>query len=264
MIRRGESWVPTREGNIVAADVAGLKVGYADAARVVGSRGVDSYTKSLLHFEGANNSVAFQDDTGKVWTPNGDAKISTTAPARGLASGYFDGNGDYLTTPDHADFAFGSNNFTMEFCINNDAGSSNCAIFDYEQDSDNYVRASVDPSLLGGKFLFAAAVGGVTKANYFGAPLFTAGVWSHIAFVRSGTSVYLFKDSATIALTTVTAISTNSLITSAANAIIGAEYHAGAYDGHLFKGYLDEFRLSIGIARWTAAGFALGDAYGGT
>ena len=72
----------------------------------------------LLPMTGSNGSTTFSDDSPspKTATANGNAQISTALEAGG--NGYFDGTGDYLSIPDHADFAFGSADFTVEFFIN--------------------------------------------------------------------------------------------------------------------------------------------------
>ena len=63
-------------------------------------------TALLLPFTGANNSTTFTDASPnpKTITPYGNTKISTAQSKWGSGSGYFDGSGDYLTTPDHTDF----------------------------------------------------------------------------------------------------------------------------------------------------------------
>lgn len=54
---------------------------------------------SMLHFDGANNSTTFTDAAGVLtWTRSGNAKISTAQHVFGGASGYFDGDGDYITS----------------------------------------------------------------------------------------------------------------------------------------------------------------------
>ena len=37
----------------------------------------NGFTKSLLHFDGADTSTTFTDESGKVWTPAADAQIDT-------------------------------------------------------------------------------------------------------------------------------------------------------------------------------------------
>ena len=75
----------------------------------------DSYTVALLHFNGADASTTFIDESGKTWTASGNAQIDTAQSKFGGASGLFDGTGDSITTPDHADFDVGSGDFTVDF-----------------------------------------------------------------------------------------------------------------------------------------------------
>lgn len=70
--------------------------------------------KSRLLFGGADGSTTFTDDSGKTWTAFGNAQIDTSL---GDQRGLFDGSGDYITTPDHTDFAFGSGDFSILFTM---------------------------------------------------------------------------------------------------------------------------------------------------
>ena len=78
----------------------------------------DAYTKSLLHFDGTDASTTFTDESGKTWTAHGNAQIDTAQSVFGGASGYFDGSGDYITTPDRADFDFDGQQFTSDEAAN--------------------------------------------------------------------------------------------------------------------------------------------------
>lgn len=69
---------------------------------------------ALLHMDGADGSTTFTDQKGKTWTPRGNAQIDTAQSKFGGASGLFDGTGDSIDTPDHADFNWGSGDFTVE------------------------------------------------------------------------------------------------------------------------------------------------------
>lgn len=71
----------------------------------------------LLQMEGSNGSTTFTDEKGHVFTAYGNAKITTTDPLSGTSSGLFDGNGDYLQTPDAAELEPGAGNFTFEAFI---------------------------------------------------------------------------------------------------------------------------------------------------
>ena len=74
----------------------------------------DSYTKVLLHMNGTDASTTFTDESGKTWTANGNAQIDTASYKFATGSGLFDGGGDYIDTPDNADFNFGSGDFTID------------------------------------------------------------------------------------------------------------------------------------------------------
>ena len=76
----------------------------------------DSYTKALLHFDGADTSTTITDESGKTWTPAGTAQIDT-AQYKWTSSLLLDGNSDYISTPDHDDFNVGSGDFTIDFWV---------------------------------------------------------------------------------------------------------------------------------------------------
>src|SRR6266487_3394688 len=73
----------------------------------------DSYTKSLLHFDGTNSSTTFTDESGKTWTANGNAKIDNSQAEFGGTSGNFDGVVSYLSTGSSSDFSF-TGDFTID------------------------------------------------------------------------------------------------------------------------------------------------------
>jgi hypothetical protein len=70
----------------------------------------------LLGFEGSDGSTTFVDDgaTGHTVTASGNAQIDTAQLKFGASSGLFDGNGDFLTVSDHADWVLGNLPFTIE------------------------------------------------------------------------------------------------------------------------------------------------------
>lgn len=69
---------------------------------------------SLLHFNGAQDSTGFTDETGKVWTPRGNAKITTAQSKFGGASGDFDGVNSAIESAASTDYDFGTGDFTIE------------------------------------------------------------------------------------------------------------------------------------------------------
>ena len=79
--------------------------------------GNDSYAKLLLHADGLNNQNYDNDYSASknALTFVGDAKISTTQSKFGGSSYYFDGTGDYISTPDSADWYFWNWRFYNRF-----------------------------------------------------------------------------------------------------------------------------------------------------
>ena len=74
----------------------------------------DSNTKLLMHMDGANDGTSFPINANKVITPVGDVANTRAEKKVGDSSIYFDGSGDYLTTPASSDFNFGTDAFTIE------------------------------------------------------------------------------------------------------------------------------------------------------
>jgi hypothetical protein len=77
----------------------------------------DSFTRLLLHFDGADAATYFRDHSASAHavTSNGDAQIDVAQSKFGSVSGSFDGTGDYLTAADSSDWDFGTGAFTIEF-----------------------------------------------------------------------------------------------------------------------------------------------------
>ena len=76
----------------------------------------------------------------------------------------------------------------------------------------------------------------------------STGVWYHLAFVRTGASAKIFIDGVSQTLTENTAFGTNDVGNLATPLIIGAYSDNSLY----LNGYIDELRISKGIARWTS------------
>lgn len=93
-----------------------------------GGGGINSFTKLLLHTDGTDGSTTFTDSSlsPKTISVFGNAQVDTAQSKFGGASALFDGTGDYLTGSS-ADFAFGTNDFTIDFWMRRgtQAGTAN-------------------------------------------------------------------------------------------------------------------------------------------
>lgn len=200
-----------------------------------------AHTKVLLHMDGPDASTVFADGSGKVWTPHGNAQVDTAQYKFGGASGYFDGAGDYLSTPNHADFDFGTGNWTVETWIRRNGNSPSDA---------GLLSAS---QVAGGGWLLILRPGNTIECQWnSGAKLQSPGAitdltWTHVAAVRYGNTASLYIAGTSVDTDDCTGDTINS---SALGMVIGRI--VPNYDGYYYKGWIDEVRVSKGIARWTA------------
>ena len=120
-------------------------------------------------------------------------------------------------------------------CGQCDPGGKNIAIsFVLELQSNNTVRGRV---FSGSASIYPVVSSGtITDTN----------TWHHLAFVRDGNTLRLFIDGTADGTADVTDVTIND---SANKLAVG---RSGEYDDLYWNGWIDEFRISKGIARSTA------------
>lgn len=198
----------------------------------------------LLHMDGADGSTTFTDSSSnpKTVTPSGNAKISTAQSKSGGASAYFDGAGSYLVLADSVDWATGAENFTVEFFVYNQNNSGQSFILG-QQHSNYYGPFRIEN--FSGNYNILISSDGHSWAGgtaTFAAPAAT-NVWDHLALVRSGDIYTLYVNGIAKGSRTVGGAIHDS---SAAMFIGGSPYTAD------IDGYIDEVRITKGVARYTA------------
>jgi hypothetical protein len=210
----------------------------------------DSYTKALLHFDGSDESATFTDESGKTWTGAGTAQLDTAQKKFGTASLLLDGDSDYISTPDHADFDVGSGDFTIDFWVRFNAvpGAEDIAIL-YSQRTAATSNDAMTLWYTGlHKWYFSYSTNGTTQINLTGMSTHIPSVntWYHVACVRNGSNLDIYIDGSKQTTKTIS----GTIYNSTATPLIGAT-NAGTPICFL-NGWIDEFRFSKGIARWTA------------
>ena len=166
----------------------------------------------------------------------GNASINTTIKKYGTGSIYLDGTGDYLTIPTSGEFIFGTGDFTVE-----------CWVYPISWPND--VGIVTGPN--SGSFQF----GKVSTTSFLGiasndangwyisdATLPSLNIWTHIAVSRSGTTLRIFVNGV-ISGTPATSNTTNFGI---------INYIGRNAAGTSFNGYIDDLRITKGVARYTA------------
>jgi Concanavalin A-like lectin/glucanases superfamily len=215
--------------------------------------GNDQHTKILLHFDGADGSTTITDSnaggSAHTWTAAGNAQIDTAQAKFGGSSGLFDGVGDYITTPDHADYTLGSGDFTIDFWFNcNAAGGTYEVLFGQADATPTVASKSVFAWRRDTNVIVCFAVVGAVEYGVTGTTQFTNAVntgWHHCAFVRTGNILKMFIDGVQEGGNVAIAGSVNN----SPNAWgVGS---LGEYVTDPWTGWIDAFRLS-NVARWVA------------
>jgi hypothetical protein len=203
---------------------------------------MDQYTVSLLHFE---NGIV--DETGKVWTAINGATISSAQAKIGSSALYLNGTNQYLSTPNSTDFDFGSGDFTIDWWEYRETLSgNNRPVFVRDGSNTSYQAYLIGDGDYHGTDISCSFSSGTSSWNIGALSLGTAilNAWTHYAVVRKGTTFYGFQNG----VLKHTLTSAASLAASNGNPAIG-KYASGQ---NQFSGYIDEFRVSKGIARWTS------------
>lgn len=221
--------------------------------------GRDPYFASvtlLLHGDGTNGSTTIVDNSPspKTSTLAGGVAISTAQYRFNGASIAFDGSGDSLYFAADAGFNFGSGNFCVELFFRPssavDSALVNYLIQNGGTGHDISFGVNYFGSALSGKvrsFIYESA--NQYKVDSTGA--LTLNTWCHIAFQRESNVLYLFIDGVLNDSLTITGVSANDLAAS-------PKLHIGRYfDGteNWADGYIDEVRITKGVARYSISGF---------
>lgn len=214
-----------------------------------GVPGNDSFTKILLHMDGSNGATSFPDvavgSAPHTWTAIGAAAVDATAGK--FSSGAL--KGPYITTPHIADFNLGSGAFTIDFWLNLSGQSgafytlgdvdASGAVFSHYMQINSNGTGTVNVNLASGGGGYALSTG----TNFFATGL------THVAIVRASNS--------TLQLYVNGSLESQRFDLSGAAATSTGSYSIGRRgDYTLFPmpagAIIDEYRLSVGIARWTS------------
>jgi hypothetical protein len=221
--------------------------------------GNDGFARLLMHFDGANGSTSFTDSTSAntnkgAATVIAPAQVSTAQSVFGGASALFDGATAGLTYPDNADWEFGSGNFTIDCWIRPTAfgtGTNGAAIVVHSSaDTVNEWRLFLSDTTGNAQTLaFHQFVNnGAGGSNFVGGPnsAITLNVWQHVAIVRNGDVLTLYRGGINMSQLTLSAgYSFPDIIgTLEIGSIITSTW--------FYTGNIDELRISKGVARWTA------------
>lgn len=200
---------------------------------------------SLLHLNGTNGSTTFTDAKGLTWSPVGTAQISTAQSQFGGASGLFGTTSSKITTAaGQAALQFGAGDFTVEAWVY-PLSTGFRVLFEGPRDAaGTQINRSYQFLIGGGSSSYAIGATGYSVA----APVAPPNTWSHVAFVRSGSNFISFLNGAVVATNAAAGGTINNGVTDFPYTLGGEASVATS-----FNGYIDEFRVTKGVARYTSA-----------
>ena len=220
--------------------------GITPALMSAASPGNDQYTVLLLHFDGPNSSTVMPDSS-----PQQHGNAAVAGGCYLIAGGVIGGaalvnpaNG-YIAFPNSSDWEFGAGDFTVDWweyrnvaagcAVARDLTTTYCPfLLHFGANGEIYMTST------GSNWDIANGAAGL-PAPGFGPATLT--VWNHFAVTRQGNTFRAFKNGVQKSTWT-----SSLAIKSNANPLcIGA-----AQNGQNVNSFMDELRISKGIARWTA------------
>jgi hypothetical protein len=192
-------------------------------------------TSLLLNFEDA---AIF--DYAAVNNVNtiGSADISTSVFKYGTGSLAFDGTSDYLETPNKPELVLAGAPWTVECWVRPDGNYSS-----YNTIFAKRVSGSTTTSYEGFLNITTGVVSFYNGTIYSSSTTLTSDVWSHCAWVYDGTNINIYVNGVSVLSTAVTISEVDTAF------VIGG---ARGYS-EWFYGYIDDFRITKGLARYTSA-----------
>jgi len=200
-----------------------------------------NYTTALITSTGTNNQVnnTFVDSStnSHTITTSGNITQNTFSPYRqGGYSTYFDGTGDNLSIADDATFNFGSGDSTIEMWVYPEITGTFNLITRGTSGYSGFILSSTG--------LLESTNGSSWTVNITFSQAITANSWQHIAVVRNGSTITIYRNGTSIGSSAI-----SGTVTSAAqNLTIGER--AGQTN---FSGYMTDLRLVKGTAVYTSA-----------
>ena len=189
------------------------------------------------------DDTGLTDLKGHTVTLNGNAARSSTQSKFGGYSAYFDGAGDYLSLASNTDFNYGTGDFTIEFWVYVPTWAEQVASSPrlLERGAYNAAVSSIviNFSKSNGYAIFSYGA----TSQYLAIGVLTENSWSHIAVSRASGVTKSFLNGSQVATATIANDFTNT-----ATLTVG---DAGA-SGAGFRGYIDDLRITKGVARYTA------------
>ena len=214
----------------------------------------------LLNMEGSGNTFADYSGTPKTITAYYTATQSAAAPKFGSKSLYLNGTtfgaGPYLSVPYSSAFDLSTGDWTVECWAYATALNASNNLFSINGDGASSAQVTVVPQADGSAyFLTQGAGGGWLDTTLAAAGTFLTNTWQHVAAVRAGDVFRLYVNGTSV----ISFTSSSALLNASGLSTIGARLPAGnaQVGSQTWQGYIDEFRVTKGVARYSGASLSV-------
>lgn len=204
---------------------------------------VTAVTNTQLLLNMANAGI-FDSTTTNDMETVGNAQLSTSVVKYGTGSVYLDGTGDWLVLPKTSTFSIpAASNFTVETWL----------YLAVAQNSSVYKMIVSDDASTSSKYVSLTSsglevqLGGSASTAALATYAFSINTWYHLAVVRNSNTIAIYVNGT--ALTVTQSSQANSFLDQ------GSFIYVGRYGGtntYAWNGYLDDLRITKGVARYTA------------
>jgi len=218
--------------------------------------GLDGFVKLLLHCDGTDTSTTFTDSSDQAHTVTAvaDAQVDTAQSKFGGASALFDGTGDSLTVPDSSDWDLwsGTGSSTIDFWVRFaalPADDFSIDLIGQAVDTSNYWDIFVYNSSGTYHLYLKSRVGGTIDFEYWGILTgLSIDTWYHFAIEENAGTANFYLDGV-LQTKDVTAGFISPTLWSVPLTIAPTTW------GAPLNGWIDELRISKGIARYNDNNF---------
>jgi hypothetical protein len=223
-------------------------IGTVDATGSLSTTTVMASTSNTSLYLPFDSDVNDNSPSAHSGTAANSTAITNTHAKFGSFSLGLNGSNEYVTYSNHADFQFGSGDFTIEAFVYftgspGDGASAYTIVRKFSYDSSNqqeYLLQIAANNVL--EFVYSS--NGSSSSNLTSTSYLTASTWHHVAVTRAANILTLFLDGSSVG----TASFSGALFSGTEPLYIGGRPDSQT----MFAGYIDDVRILKGNALYTA------------
>ena len=238
--RGGDGKTYLELANVTGSFNVGDTISYydVDGVTTLASAVIESISGNRLVLDGSVSGFKTNANrVNKTLVANGAAQLSTVQKKFGTSSLLLDGDADYVFIQGNQDFAFGTENFTIEGWFYRTVVTTNMYLLDLRSTSTDLSSMLLATGASLGYYVGTSQV--ITASNV----LPSINTWYHVAVSRVNGNTKLFVNGIQVGSTY--ADSTNYV---GSRLLLGTN---GTFIADRFwNGYIDEFRISKGVGRY--------------